>query len=292
MDEGKVMRKKQREIIEGDLEPTGSERFFEGDLIVTGNVLDGVSICANGGVEVYGMVEAAVIRAHGDIVVHGGLPGRAYLDSGGSVIVHYANNSGIVSGGSIFIKTGATHCMLTADNEISLDPERGLLSGGMARAGNGITAATVGSLYRTKTILEVGIIPIFRAESQRIAERIEFLRKELDETRKVFDLIVNSDPRSLSQRQLKLLDQIPLLQMKLSYLSKELSKYSRMYQSVQKAIEGDLSGGFIRVFKKVYPGVKITINFTGMQITDIFENVIFEESGGRIECRRPDGVIS
>ncbi|HEX29895.1 TPA: DUF342 domain-containing protein [Candidatus Poribacteria bacterium] len=292
MDEGKIVRERQREIIEGDLRPTGSERFFEGDLIVTGNVRDGVSICVNGNVEVYGMVEAAIIRAYGDIIVHGGLPGRAYLDSGGSVIIHYANNSSIVSTGNIFIKTGATHCMLTADNEISLDPERGLLSGGIARAGNAITAATLGSLYKTETVLEVGITPIFRAESQRIAERIEFLREELDKTRKVFDLVVNSDPRFLSKRQLKLLDQIPLLQMKLSYLSKELGKYSRMYQSVQKAIEEDLSGGFIRVFRKVYPGVKITINFTSMQITDMLEDVIFEESGGRIRCRKPDGVIS
>jgi hypothetical protein len=290
MDE--LMRESRKDIIEGDLKPAETESFFEGDLIVTGSVQDGVSICVDGKVEIYGIVGAAIIRAHGDIIVHGGLPGRAYLDSGGSVIVHYANNSSIVSSGSIFIKTGATHCMLTADNEVSLDPVKGLLSGGIVRAGNAITAATVGSLYKTRTVLEVGITPLFRAESRRVAERIESLKRELDETRKVFDLLVSADPRTLTERQSRLLDKIPLLQMKLTYLSRELSKYSRIYQSVQQAISEDLSGGVIRVFKRVYPGTQITINLTTMQVTDILENVIFQDVGGKIQCKKAEDTVS
>ncbi|RKY03256.1 hypothetical protein DRP77_06555 [Candidatus Poribacteria bacterium] len=277
------LREKKIDIIEGDLRPRGEELFFEGDLVVMGDVEDEAALCVDGKVEVYGTVGAAVIRAGGDIIVHGGVAGRAYLDSAGTVIVNYANNSSIVAGGSIYIKTGATHCNLTADNEITLHPRKGLLSGGVARAGCAITAAVVGAVPRTETRLEVGIPPLFRAESERLLNRIDRLKEELDETRKLIELL-SADSTRLSDRARKMAEKLPLFRMKLSYLSRELDKYLKLYRTLQELMERNGSKGIIRVLDRIYPGVIISINTATLTVNDVMERVTFTEEGGEIRC--------
>lgn len=82
-----------------------------------------------------------------------------------------------------------------------------------------------------------------------------------------------------------MLENLPLVQMKMTYLSKEISKYYRIYQSLQEAIQEDESNGMVRVFKSVYPGTTIFINFARMDILDIMNGTLFVQKGGNIQCQ-------
>ena len=59
--------KRRRRFIEGDFDPKDSPFHFPGKLVVKGDVPDKVETQTNDGVEIDGIVGAAVIRTNGDI---------------------------------------------------------------------------------------------------------------------------------------------------------------------------------------------------------------------------------
>ena len=68
---------------------------FVGNVVVRGNVVSGFVVEAGGSVEVYGVVEGAIIKAKGDIVLRRGMQGlgKGMLICGGDVIARYIENN-------------------------------------------------------------------------------------------------------------------------------------------------------------------------------------------------------
>ena len=314
---------RRREVVWNDILPTSNfvqDERFTGNLIVKGNVGDNCIIQAGRNIQIDGNVGASALRAGGDILVKKGVFGRGYLDACGDIEVGSVENGNLISGGNITIHKGAMHSRLAADGKIIITDGKGILVGGRAKAGRAITAKRLGSPHITPTLLEIGIPPLLRDEHQRLKEKIELLEKQVDQAGKAVIHLekVSADAdnglnglgclplESSLQAQggrssgTKSVDdqarKLPLWRFRVAYLNKELEKYTHRFKTLEKVLS-DLSllmkgnGSSpksecrINVAEEVYPGVKISIAWTVLEIMEILRGVAFFTEGGKVQWK-------
>lgn len=148
---------------------------YAGSVLVKGNVKGGFSIHADGDIIVEGVVEDASLTALGQIIVKRGIHGmnKGYMKAEKSVIVKFIENATVVSGGYIETET-IMHSKVDAASYIKVTGKKGLINGGVSRAGSLIEAENIGSGMGGNTKIEVGIEPERK-------ERYGFLQKRMKE---------------------------------------------------------------------------------------------------------------
>ena len=135
---------------------TGNIRF-NGKVVVMGNVLTGFVIEAEGDVEVYGVVEGALIKSGGSIILHRGIQGmnRGELYCDGDLVARFIENSKIDVKGNVQ-SDAIMHSQVTCGKKLEATGRKGLLVGGTFKVGEEINAKVVGSPMATVTEIEVG----------------------------------------------------------------------------------------------------------------------------------------
>ena len=91
--------------IDGDVGYHMRTITFNGDVHIHGDVLNDVTINADGNVEVDGVIEGATIHAGRDIIVHHGIHGmdKAVIEAGGSVTTNFIEEADVRAVGSIVV---------------------------------------------------------------------------------------------------------------------------------------------------------------------------------------------
>ena len=89
--------------VPADVDNSTGNIYFVGNVVVRGNVLSGFTIEAGGSVEVYGVVEGAIIKAGGSIILRRGMQGlgKGVLISEGDIVARYIEHSNIQARGDI-----------------------------------------------------------------------------------------------------------------------------------------------------------------------------------------------
>jgi len=285
-------RKDPIEVIEGSFDPTVGPVHFRGKLIIKGDVPEKSEISSNSSVEVHGIVDTATIRAHGDIIIKGGVSGPGYLDAGRDIQVEFVENSTLVSGRNLVIGMSAIHSQLSAGNKIIVKDEKGVLAGGVAKAGQAIRAARIGSSLYTRMKLQVGIQPLLRSEHKRIVDQMTQIEQKHDGIQKNIQYLKRLAPDDISPRMAKRIENLPLMQLHLKHLSRELMKYTDRDKTLRKAINTRSKPGRIDAIKEICPGIMITINWTTLELKEHLENVTFFEQGGEIgwDALQPEDI--
>lgn len=167
---------------------------FDGNVVISGDVDAGMTVCATGDIEVGGVVDLATLEAGGNIVVKGGVigslvhagSGEHHVRCGGSFNATYAQQAVIEAGDSIFIDDMALQCELSALNHIAVGhKQRGHIIGGSAKAMLSITAKVIGSPSQGHTRLEIGVNPQMRAEQQALLHKRDERTTQLGELGKL-----------------------------------------------------------------------------------------------------------
>ncbi|GAE89001.1 hypothetical protein JCM21531_2491 [Acetivibrio straminisolvens JCM 21531] len=111
--------------VPADVDNSTGNISFVGNVIIRGNVLSGFIVEAGGSVEVMGVVEAAVIKADGDIILRRGMQGlgKGLLKSGGDIIAKYIENSIIEAKGDIKAEA-IMHSNVKCGNKLELSGKR------------------------------------------------------------------------------------------------------------------------------------------------------------------------
>ncbi|MCX7772801.1 MAG: FapA family protein, partial [Clostridia bacterium] len=132
---------------------TGNIKFI-GNVVVRGNVLAGFEIEAGGNIEVNGVVEGAVLKAGGNIVLKRGMVGggKGLLIAGGDIISKYIESTNVEARGDIKAEA-IMHCDVKCANKMELGGRKGLLVGGTARVGKLVELKFCGSQMATVTVL-------------------------------------------------------------------------------------------------------------------------------------------
>ncbi|MBE0507346.1 MAG: DUF342 domain-containing protein, partial [Marinospirillum sp.] len=164
---------------------TGHIRF-DGSLLVTGDVQPGMKIMVSGDVKIGGLVDQAVIQAGGHIEIYGGVIGkvtakdaseRSHVHAKGDIRVKYAHEAAIKAGGNITIGSSVHHSDLEAGDRISVQG-KGLVSGGMLKAVNGIEIKTAGAPTYHPTVLDVGCTKHWQAKEAELMKGMEQLDQQ------------------------------------------------------------------------------------------------------------------
>ena len=89
--------------ISGDADITGGNIDFRGDVVVHGNVENGITIKASGSITIDGTVEACTLIAGKDIILRGGMLGgnRSMVKTKGSIYAKFFENTIIEADGII-----------------------------------------------------------------------------------------------------------------------------------------------------------------------------------------------
>ncbi len=240
--------------VPGDVDMGVGNIKFEGDVVVAGNVISGLTIEAAGMIEVRGYVEAGTLIAGGDIILKNGMQGmdKGRLCAGGNIVARFMERCEIEAQGSIF-SDYIVQCRVTACGTITMKGKWGKIIGGEVRAGKGITANFVGSPSNELTVIELGASPNLRARCIRLEAQKNQLRAQLDKINSLARVIPsrtdNADRQEMRQ---KLIDAKDQLQQQYDATTAEIDALT------QKLAEH--SGARLHVFKTTYPNVKVIID--------------------------------
>lgn len=173
---------------------------FDGTLRVSGDIRTGMSVSVSGDVVVEGTIEAANVEAGGNVVVKGGIIGKAesgHKEGGisrasvrckGAVKARFIENAVVEAGTEVTVDSGIRQSDVAAGERIVVGGPgvQGSISGGRSRAMLAVRAAVLGSLAGTATSVQVGLNPY--ADAQRAALEGD-RRRLLEEQNKVRQLV-------------------------------------------------------------------------------------------------------
>jgi len=244
---------------------TGNIKFI-GNVTVRGNVLSGFEIEAGGDIQIDGVVEAAVLKAAGNIVLRRGMVGggKGCIIAGGDVIAKFVESSNIEVRGDLKAEA-LMHCDIKCGNSIVLGGKKGLLVGGTARVGRLVDVKSLGSSLSTTTIVEVGVDPHLR-------ERLKFLKS---------DIVNMEEGLTKSNQAIALLNRLksagPLNEEKQEILAKstrakffyenKLMEYKREIAEIEEKLQHGANGK-IKISGSAYPGVRVAIGNSMMYIKE------------------------
>lgn len=261
--------------IAGDVDMGVGNIQFDGDVIVFGNVISGLTIEATGTVEIGGYVEASTIIAGKDIILKNGMQGmeKGCLKAGGNIVARFMERSTVEAQGSI-ISDSIVHCSVTAGDFIKMQGKWARILGGTLRAGRMITANTIGSTSNELTVIEMGASAEMRAHCTRLTTVRDDIKSQLDKVSMMIRVIPAHSESAENQQYLsKLAAAKDQLQQQYSQAATEL-------EELMKSIE-ELSRARLHVLKAIYPNVKISINMCSTTTKTSAEYVTFYfRSGG------------
>lgn len=258
---------------------TGNIKFI-GNVVVRGNVLSGFEIEAGGNIEVNGVVEGAILKAGGNIILRRGMHGieKGMLIAGGDIVSKYIERAKAQAGGNIFAEA-IMHSDIQCGNKLELGGRKGLLVGGSARVGNLIELKSLGSPMYTSTIVEVGVDPYIR-------ERFKILKNELAEmeeahlkaSQAVALLNKLNEAGQLTQEKRELLAKSTRSKF---YYQKRIKETNDEMAQIQQKIQSGINGR-IKVYNSVYPGVKVSIGNSTIYIKEEVQYCTLYSDGGDI----------
>lgn len=165
--------------IDGDVDALTGKVEFYGDIIINGNVENGVVIRAGRNIVIKGNVEACTLFSGGDITLQRGIQGaeKGKVTAKGNVYADFIEYATISAGKNIH-SNSVLNSQLTAGEKIVVDGKKGKLIGGYAHAAIGIEAQSLGNLSEVRTVVHTGfteqdysrLLQINKEEMKRMQE--------------------------------------------------------------------------------------------------------------------------
>jgi len=244
---------------------TGNIKFI-GNVLVRGNVLSGFEIEAGGNIEVDGVVEAAVLKAGGDIIIRRGMHGngKGVLVAGNDIVSKYIESASIQAHNDIKCEA-IMHCDIKCGNKLLLSGRKGLLVGGIARVGKLVELKCLGSQMSTVTVVEVGVDPNLRERLKFLKGEIPVIEENLLKANQAIALLNRlKQTGELSMEKRELLAKST--RTRFIYESK-LREYKKEVEEIEEKLQHSANGR-IRVQESVYPGVRVAIGKSMMYIKE------------------------
>lgn len=253
---------------------------FNGTVKIKNNILNGFQVKASGDIEVSGVVEGAMLKSEGNVLIRKGIQGynSAKIYSGENLTSNYIENAFIYCSNNL-TSEAIMHSEVTCRGEINVIGRKGLIVGGICRARKLISAKTIGSRMATSTVIEVGSDPDLKLKLEKLEKDINELRINLEKTKKtiiILEKMMNTNKLGDDKKELydKLLYTRQNMEEQFGSLNRELI--------IIKAKLSDTSSGKVKVEGIIYPGVKIIIGSSVMFIRDEMSHCTFYRDDGDI----------
>ncbi len=266
--------------VQADVDNSTGNINFIGNVSIRGNVLSGFVVEAGGNVEVLGVVEGAIIKAGGDIILRRGMQGmgKGVLTSGGDIIARYIENSNVETRNDIKAEA-IMHSNIKCGNKLELSGRKGLLVGGSCKVGKEISAKVIGSHLATVTDIEVGVDPTIRERYKAVKEEIIQLETDLRKAEQAITILkklemVNALTPEKQEMMVKSVRTKVFFTNRLVELKEELVILDSKLQ--QDAY------GKIRCYNFIYPGTKVAIGSCMMYVKENLQYCTLYRDGADI----------
>lgn len=265
-----------------DVDASTGDINYDGNVLVKGNVRSGYSIIAKGNIEVNGVIEGAVLRADGDILLKRGIQGmgKADVECEGNLVAKFIENARVVAGG--FIQTDSImHSKVSAKGEIEISGKKGFVTGGVVRSAKMISAKNIGSPMGTDTVLEVGVDPVMKEHYQTLQTEIKESEKILNTSKPVLNAFGKKMGlgEKFSKEQLQKLQE---LQKTVSENEQRIISNVKEMEEIEGLIKAE-TNACIKAQGFVYPGVKIVISDASLFVRENLTFCRFVREKGEIK---------
>jgi len=252
---------------------------FVGNVVIRGNIRDGFTVKAGGDVEIYGTVEGGHVFADGNIVIKKGIRGlkKSKIKAKNSVYSNFVEHANIEAGENVIVNEAIMHSTINSGATVQVGGRKGLVVGGVCRAGRALICKNIGSHLATLTTVEVGISPELRLRYKKVCENLTITKENLDKTVKALKILneVKAKLKQLPPDKLALAS-------KLTNTKNNLIKQQEELFLERKKLEGqikELEGGYVEVSGTINCGVSITIGKANKHFTNEFYKVKLQQKG-------------
>lgn len=266
--------------VPADVDNSTGNINFVGSVFIRGNVLSGFVVEAGGDVEVFGVVEAATIKAGGNIILRRGMTGnnKGVLIAGGNIIAKYIENSTVVAANELKAEA-IMHSDVKCGNRLELGGRKGLLVGGITRVGTEIDAKVIGSYLATNTIIEVGVDPNVRERYKFIRSEIVAMEENVRKTEQAIMLLQKLEAAGkLTEEKKEILEKS--IRSKIFYENK-LHEYKEELIQLEEKLHAEAHGR-IKVQNYLYSGTKISIGSASMHVKETLQYCSLYKEGADI----------
>ncbi|HEX3033449.1 MAG TPA: FapA family protein [Bacillota bacterium] len=268
--------------VPGDVNLSTGNVDFVGNVVVKGNIGEGFLVKAQGDVEVRGSISGGSVQCEGHLQVKNGIQGvgKGIIRCGGNVFTKFIENATVCADGDIVVGEAVMHSNISAKGSIMVGGRKGVIVGGLARAGSEITAKIVGSNLSTVTELEAGVNPELRERYNKEVKELEDTRVNLDKTQKAFILLKNMEQTygELEPDKKAMLVKVSRAQYQMMAMVKSLEE---QVTALQEELEVNTRGK-ISISNLVHPGVKITIGTAIYYVGDPIQFSSFIKEHGEV----------
>lgn len=253
---GNVLNVKNILEIDGMIDYLLKDLIFDGDIIVRGDVMQGITIKATGSVTICGIVEPSTIEAGKDVVLQSGMQGsgKGIIRSGGNVSGKFFEQVTIIADGNVNANY-ILNCDIKCNGNVEVSGNKGAIIGGRTVAGDRIVASIIGNRTETKTVLSLVDIDYIESQIETVEDainnnqkRMEELALELRELAMAQSLgnvkeVKDSDRKKISEK-IRLTNELNVEQQKLQRL---------------RVLKGAGAMASISARNKMYPGTVLII---------------------------------
>ena len=269
--------------VSGDADISTGNIDFRGDVIVHGNVENGITINATGSITIDGTVEACTLKAGKDIILRRGMLGghKAFVKTRGNIFAKFFENTTIEVEGNINAEV-LMNCEVDCHGKITLTGRRASIIGGEVHAIEGIEVMSLGNEAETKTYIYAGADPDMHTRIAMLEKTIIEVKEELAKVEKGIEqfkilereknVSYASDPRRMALLRIRIKNNATLAENET-----ELHKLQELMARSARAS--------VKVMDKVHPGVRINIGIEKMRVQNEATNVEFYLLENKIRTR-------
>ncbi len=269
--------------LHGNAELGSGNIDFRGDVVIHGNVENGVSIKATGSITIDGVVEACVLEAGTDIILRSGMLGgnKASVKAKGNITAKFFEFTKISCEGNLQADV-LMDSDVVCQGEVVMNGPRGSIIGGTIHAIRGVTVSTLGNDAEKRTDINVGAGVEVYSRVRVLEKKIETTQIELEKIEEglaQFDLLqaergvsYANDPRRMALLRVKIRDTATCASDK-----EELRKLRNLAEGSR--------GACVSVIREVYPGVIINIDEMKFTLKNMATGIEFYKQPDKIATR-------
>ena len=266
--------------VQADVDNSTGNINFIGNVTVRGNVLSGFVVEAGGSVEVMGVVEGAIIKAGGDIILRRGMQGmgKGILISGGDIISRFIENSTVEARNNIKAEA-IMHSSVKCGNKLELSGRKGLLVGGSSKVGKEIVAKVIGSHLATITDIEVGLDPTVRERYKAAKDELISAENDMRKAEQAITILKKLEMAgALTSEKKEMLAKSVRTKIFLTNRSIELKDEMSQLEAM---LQQDAFGK-VRCYNFIYPGTKVAIGSCMMYVKETLQYCTLYRDGADV----------
>ena len=179
MIEGNIIKCSEAYVHKGSVNLSSGNLYFDGAVIIQGDIEAGASVDVQGPLVVEGMIGPSQVRCTGDLDVKGGVvtSTTGWIKVGGNLRCEFLENSELEVKGDLIVQRSILHShVVSGGNIVVLDTNQGLIAGGSVSCWGSIRTTRCGLSQGRKSECRIG--SDFHGEQRvtHLKQRVEKMR--------------------------------------------------------------------------------------------------------------------